>query len=266
MNFHPPLFTCAGVFVIFYTSVCMSRKSRRLSVSCDTVRWWIELKLARCLNQIGQADFSCWSISTSLVLRDPEGLHWGQTCALVRVMMSSNHSPAIKIGLAARQEAFVFYLPDSRRGHLFQCHTDLCRVQLIECSCPFSFAIFAHFFSVPILFLSSISTPLPAPLLPFCHWSLSNLHLKPPFLSFFSKSNSISSALPPPTKLSLRCGPLPDTSPPSSAPRPAPRPGGRAPPDPLPSVSAAPQQIGGMVWDFLGKWVLCPGTSARLRG
>ncbi|CAG06893.1 unnamed protein product, partial [Tetraodon nigroviridis] len=27
----------------------------------------------------------------------------------------------------------------------------------------------------------------------------------------------------------------------------------RAPPDPLPSVSAAPQQIGGMVWDFLGK-------------
>ncbi|KAJ4927567.1 hypothetical protein JOQ06_015292 [Pogonophryne albipinna] len=41
-------------------------------------------------------------------------------------------------------------------------------------------------------------------------------------------------------------------SPPSTAPRPAPRPGGRAPPDPLPSVSAAPQQIGGMVWDFLG--------------
>ncbi|XP_038871353.1 ERC protein 2-like [Salvelinus namaycush] len=30
-------------------------------------------------------------------------------------------------------------------------------------------------------------------------------------------------------------------------------PGGRAPPDPLPPVSAAPQQIGGMVWDFLGK-------------
>ncbi|XP_064823889.1 ERC protein 2-like [Oncorhynchus masou masou] len=29
-------------------------------------------------------------------------------------------------------------------------------------------------------------------------------------------------------------------------------PGGRAPPDPLPPVSAAPQQIGGMVWDFLG--------------
>ncbi|XP_055724806.1 ERC protein 2-like isoform X8 [Salvelinus fontinalis] len=28
--------------------------------------------------------------------------------------------------------------------------------------------------------------------------------------------------------------------------------GGRAPPDPLPPVSAAPQQIGGMVWDFLG--------------
>uniref|UniRef100_A0AAQ4RD69 ELKS/RAB6-interacting/CAST family member 2 n=1 Tax=Gasterosteus aculeatus aculeatus TaxID=481459 RepID=A0AAQ4RD69_GASAC len=42
-------------------------------------------------------------------------------------------------------------------------------------------------------------------------------------------------------------------SPPPSAPRPIPRPGGRAPPDPLPSVSAAPQQIGGMVWDFLGK-------------
>ncbi|KAK1901127.1 ERC protein 2 [Dissostichus eleginoides] len=42
-------------------------------------------------------------------------------------------------------------------------------------------------------------------------------------------------------------------SPPSTAPRPTPRPGGRAPPDPLPSVSAAPQQIGGMVWDFLGK-------------
>uniref|UniRef100_A0AAQ4S3T9 ELKS/RAB6-interacting/CAST family member 2 n=1 Tax=Gasterosteus aculeatus aculeatus TaxID=481459 RepID=A0AAQ4S3T9_GASAC len=41
-------------------------------------------------------------------------------------------------------------------------------------------------------------------------------------------------------------------SPPPSAPRPIPRPGGRAPPDPLPSVSAAPQQIGGMVWDFLG--------------
>lgn len=53
----------------------------------------------------------------------------------------------------------------------------------------------------------------------------------------------------------------PETSPPPSAPRPIPRPGGRAPPDPLPSVSAAPQQIGGMVWDFLGKWVLCPGTS-----
>ncbi|KAF6730906.1 ERC protein 2 [Oryzias melastigma] len=42
-------------------------------------------------------------------------------------------------------------------------------------------------------------------------------------------------------------------SPPPSAPHPTPRPGGRAPPDPLPSVSAAPQQIGGMVWDFLGK-------------
>ncbi|CAB1420753.1 unnamed protein product [Pleuronectes platessa] len=42
-------------------------------------------------------------------------------------------------------------------------------------------------------------------------------------------------------------------SPPPSAPRLIPRPGGRAPPDPLPSVSAAPQQIGGMVWDFLGK-------------
>ncbi|XP_067359420.1 ERC protein 2 isoform X3 [Channa argus] len=42
-------------------------------------------------------------------------------------------------------------------------------------------------------------------------------------------------------------------SPPPSAPRPTPRPGGRAPSDPLPSVSAAPQQIGGMVWDFLGK-------------
>ncbi|XP_053723563.1 ERC protein 2 isoform X3 [Synchiropus splendidus] len=42
-------------------------------------------------------------------------------------------------------------------------------------------------------------------------------------------------------------------SPPPFAPRPTPRPSGRAPPDPLPSVSAAPQQIGGMVWDFLGK-------------
>ncbi|CAG5980767.1 unnamed protein product [Menidia menidia] len=41
-------------------------------------------------------------------------------------------------------------------------------------------------------------------------------------------------------------------SPPPTAPRPTPRTGGRAPPDPLPSVSAAPQQIGGMVWDFLG--------------
>ncbi|XP_052383322.1 ERC protein 2 isoform X3 [Oncorhynchus keta] len=54
-------------------------------------------------------------------------------------------------------------------------------------------------------------------------------------------------------------------SPPHSAPVPRPGlgpvprhgPGGRAPPDPLPPVSsaapAAPQQIGGMVWDFLGK-------------
>ncbi|XP_029545964.1 ERC protein 2 [Salmo trutta] len=53
-------------------------------------------------------------------------------------------------------------------------------------------------------------------------------------------------------------------SPPHSAPVPRPGlgpvprhgPGGRAPPDPLPPVSsaapAAPQQIGGMVWDFLG--------------
>ncbi|XP_061730302.1 ERC protein 2 isoform X7 [Nerophis ophidion] len=40
---------------------------------------------------------------------------------------------------------------------------------------------------------------------------------------------------------------------PSSAFRPTLRPGGKAPPDPLPAVSAAPQQIGGMVWDFLGK-------------
>ncbi|XP_051957026.1 ERC protein 2-like isoform X2 [Xyrauchen texanus] len=38
-----------------------------------------------------------------------------------------------------------------------------------------------------------------------------------------------------------------------SAARPSSRPGGRAHSDPLPSVSAAPQQIGGMVWDFLGK-------------
>ncbi|XP_028821359.1 ERC protein 2 isoform X3 [Denticeps clupeoides] len=42
-------------------------------------------------------------------------------------------------------------------------------------------------------------------------------------------------------------------SPPPSASRPVLRSGGRAPPDPTPSVSAAPQQIGGMVWDFLGK-------------
>uniref|UniRef100_A0A3Q2D9C6 ELKS/RAB6-interacting/CAST family member 2 n=1 Tax=Cyprinodon variegatus TaxID=28743 RepID=A0A3Q2D9C6_CYPVA len=42
-------------------------------------------------------------------------------------------------------------------------------------------------------------------------------------------------------------------SPPSTAPRHTPRSGSRGPPDPLPSVSAAPQQIGGMVWDFLGK-------------
>ncbi|XP_042622690.1 LOW QUALITY PROTEIN: ERC protein 2-like [Cyprinus carpio] len=41
-------------------------------------------------------------------------------------------------------------------------------------------------------------------------------------------------------------------SPPPTAARPVPRPGGRAPSDPSPSVSAAPQQIGGMVWDFLG--------------
>ncbi|XP_031679769.1 ERC protein 2-like [Oncorhynchus kisutch] len=41
---------------------------------------------------------------------------------------------------------------------------------------------------------------------------------------------------------------------PGFGPGPVPRhgPGGRAPPDPLPPVSAAPQQIGGMVWDFLG--------------
>eukprot|EP00063_Salmo_salar_P048133 XP_014022968.1 PREDICTED: ERC protein 2-like [Salmo salar] len=38
-----------------------------------------------------------------------------------------------------------------------------------------------------------------------------------------------------------------------SVPGPVPRHGGRAPPDPLPPVSAAPQQIGGMVWEFLGK-------------
>ncbi|KAK6321030.1 hypothetical protein J4Q44_G00080060 [Coregonus suidteri] len=39
---------------------------------------------------------------------------------------------------------------------------------------------------------------------------------------------------------------------PGSGPVPRHGPGGRAPPDPLPPVSAAPQQIGGMVWDFLG--------------
>nr|XP_061813657.1 ERC protein 2-like [Nerophis lumbriciformis] len=44
-----------------------------------------------------------------------------------------------------------------------------------------------------------------------------------------------------------------DHDPPHTVPRPSPRPGGRAPPDPLPPMSAAPQQIGGMVWDFLGK-------------
>lgn len=44
------------------------------------------------------------------MLRDLEGLHRGQTCALVSVMMSSNHSPEIKIGLAARQEAAVLSL------------------------------------------------------------------------------------------------------------------------------------------------------------
>ncbi|XP_057217636.1 ERC protein 2 isoform X2 [Triplophysa rosa] len=42
-------------------------------------------------------------------------------------------------------------------------------------------------------------------------------------------------------------------SPPPPAARPSPRPGGRAPSDPPPSESAAPQQIGGMMWDFLGK-------------
>ncbi|TRY91555.1 hypothetical protein DNTS_022318 [Danionella cerebrum] len=42
-------------------------------------------------------------------------------------------------------------------------------------------------------------------------------------------------------------------SPPPLSTRPLPHPGGRGPPEPPPSVSAAPQQIGGMVWDFLGK-------------
>lgn len=67
-----------------------------------------------------------------------------------------------------------------------------------------------------------------------------------PFLNFKSSFQSLCCVVPPPFHIL-------DTSPPPSAPRPAPRPGGRAPLDPLPSVSAAPQQIGGMVWDFLGK-------------
>ncbi|KAK1800052.1 hypothetical protein P4O66_006549, partial [Electrophorus voltai] len=41
--------------------------------------------------------------------------------------------------------------------------------------------------------------------------------------------------------------------PPAPVPRHKPLPGGRAPADLAPSVSSAPQQIGGMVWDFLGK-------------
>lgn len=124
----------------------------------------------------------------------------------------------------------------------------LCRVQLIESSCPFFFCHFYPLFSVPILFLSSLFTSLLSSSSSTHHFQL------PSFGPFFLKSDS---AFPPPTKLFLHCGPTsslpPNTSPPSSAPRPAPRPGGRAPPDPLPSVSAAPQQIGGMVWDFLGK-------------
>ena len=88
----------------------------------------------------------------------------------------------------------------------------------------------------------------PLPLITF------NLGLEPPSFPFsnpilFFNLFSVLFAT-----LSLLCPPhLPHTSPPPSAPRPTPRPGGRAPPDPLPSVSAAPQQIGGMVWDFLGK-------------
>lgn len=150
------------------------------------------------------------------------------------------------------------------QSHLFYCHTvsvSLCRVQLIESSCPFFFCHFHPLFSVPILFLSSLFTSL-------LFSSSATHHFQLPFFGplFFFKSD-FRLPLRPPTKLLLHCGPAsssppphtpsptspPNTSPPSSAPRPAPRPGGRAPPDPLPSVSAAPQQIGGMVWDFLGK-------------
>lgn len=144
----------------------------------------------------------------------------------------------------------------------FQCPANVFAVfWLIQCSCVF--AIFTHFFlprassrlpfsHAPLLlslFITSVST-LPSVLQICCFQSIFDTTLSLSLSLFFS--------------LSL-CIPYPDTSPPPSLHRPTPRPGGRAPPDPLPSVSAAPQQIGGMVWDFLGKWVLCPGTSARLR-
>lgn len=123
-------------------------------------------------------------------------------------------------------------------------------VWLIASSCPFFCHLFP-LFSIPFPSLSSVPCS-PAPLFTPGHESTFNLLLFCSeiwfwFFKIFSSS---------PLQIFL-CF---DTSPPPPAPRPTPRPGGRAPPDPLPSVSTAPQQIGGMVWDFLGKWVLCPGT------
>lgn len=132
------------------------------------------------------------------------------------------------------------------------------------------FCLFVFFTYLCPLFLSRFSFYLLFHTHPFFthwHWSLSNSILN--LLLFLSQiRHCVLKCLLhlPQNSFSVVPPPLPDTSPPPSAPRPIPRPGGRAPPDPLPSVSAAPQQIGGMVWDFLGKWVLCPGTSARLRG
>lgn len=106
-----------------------------------------------------------------------------------------------------------------------------------------------------ILILSFIS-------IPWCHLSvcLSPRVISRVVLLFLNISSFTRSLLPSCPHVTPSLWP----SPPPLAARPSPRPGGRAPSDPPPSVSAAPQQIGGMVWDFLGKWVLCPGTTARL--
>lgn len=138
------------------------------------------------------------------------------------------------------------------------------------CLINWVFLFFFCFFYLCPLFLSRFSFYLLFHAQPFFthwHWSLSNSILN--LLLFLSQIwHCVLKCLfhLPHNSFSIVPSPFPHTSPPPSAPRPIPRPGGRAPPDPLPSVSAAPQQIGGMVWDFLGKWVLCPGTSARLRG